>query len=146
MHRPNSAISKNQPVPGWLPLQGAERGLRWAGGLLLAGAMLATPAWLSMQTGPACPFLAVTGLPCPLCGGTRTCAALVRGEWSLAWNTNPGALVLVVWMALLAVQWVAEGVMGRRRQAPWPWMQPWPLRLMGLAVLVAWGIALVRAL
>lgn len=36
-----------------------------------------------------CPFLALTGLPCPTCRGTRALAALAGGDLSRAFLLNP---------------------------------------------------------
>ena len=49
-----------------------------------------------------CPLLALTGLDCPFCGGTRSSLALVRGDLIEALDYNAlwiVALPLVVWLA-----------------------------------------------
>jgi Protein of unknown function (DUF2752) len=38
---------------------------------------------------PTCPFHALTGLLCPVCGFTRALAALVAGRWQEAVHANP---------------------------------------------------------
>lgn len=38
---------------------------------------------------PGCPFHAMTGLPCPTCGGTRALMALARLQWHEALVLNP---------------------------------------------------------
>lgn len=38
---------------------------------------------------PACPFLAITGQPCPLCGGTRSFAAMWDGDPGRAIHYHP---------------------------------------------------------
>ncbi|MCI0657730.1 MAG: DUF2752 domain-containing protein [Acidobacteria bacterium] len=43
-----------------------------------------------------CPFLALTGLPCPTCGGTRAFAALAGGNLWRALLLNPLVTVTVV--------------------------------------------------
>ena len=43
-----------------------------------------------------CPFLALTGLPCPTCGGTRAFAALAGGDLWRALLLNPLVTVTVV--------------------------------------------------
>ena len=45
--------------------------------------------------GVTCPFRAVTGWDCPLCGGTRMGAALLHGDLVVAVLANP--LALIVW-------------------------------------------------
>ena len=43
--------------------------------------------------GVPCPFLALTGWQCPLCGGTRMGGALLHGDLAAAFAFNPLALV-----------------------------------------------------
>jgi len=47
---------------------------------------------------PPCPFHTLTGLECPLCGGTRALLHMARGDWVAAWDANP-----VVVLATLAL-------------------------------------------
>jgi hypothetical protein len=56
-----------------------------------------------------CPFLALTGLPCPTCGGTRAFAALAGGNLWRALLLNP--LVTVTVVGILAA---ATGSLWRR--------------------------------
>lgn len=69
---------------------------RVAAGLLLAG----LAAWMAYTrvfwtlhglhaTLPACPFLALTGQPCPLCGGTRAFASMWEGDVGRAVRFHP---------------------------------------------------------
>lgn len=58
--------------------------------LCLLGVALATPG---IQL-PTCGFKAVTGLPCPTCGLTRTIIALSRGNVQRAAFMNPLATIL----------------------------------------------------
>jgi len=53
-----------------------------------------------------CPFLDLTGVPCPTCGGTRTAVGLINGRWSEALADNPFVVVALV----LFVVWVVWGV------------------------------------
>ena len=58
-----------------------------------------------------CPLLKVTGLPCPGCGMSRSCLALVHGQWAEVWRLNPfGPLFAAFWAV------VALGVI-----QPQPW-------------------------
>ncbi|MFN3376370.1 MAG: DUF2752 domain-containing protein [Burkholderiaceae bacterium] len=104
--------------------------------------------WPSRRCGCArglslgCGFRALTGLPCLLCGGTRACGALVQGDWAAAWASNPGAVVLLLWLGLCAAQAVLEGAAGWRRVQPWPWWQPWALRAVGGGLLLSWAARL----
>ena len=112
----------------------------------LAGLLATLVAWLSYTrmyavlrplhaTLPACPFLAVTGHPCPLCGGTRSFAAMWRGDVVGAFHYHPlgpllfaGALLGVAVLAglLLAGRTVRIGMEVEKR-----------VYVAGLAVLVA---------
>ena len=77
----------------------------------LVPAAIAYPA-VHAATGfaPVCPLRAVTGVPCPFCGGTTAATALADGRLSDALAANPfvpalavllaGALLLVVARAL----------------------------------------------
>ena len=59
---------------------------------------------------PACPFHALTGLPCPGCGATRAALALARGDLggALAWNPLAAlALIGGVLACALAPLWIA---------------------------------------
>lgn len=150
MNRWRSLPSDRRPLiapacraPAWRPLDREARGLRLALGLGWPLAMAATPWWLGQGgLGLGCAFRALTGLPCPLCGGTHACAALVQGDLAAAWAANPGALALLVWLALLAGQAVVEGVHGHRRVARWPWWHPAVLAALVAGLGVSWAVRL----
>ena len=66
-----------------------------------------------------CPFLKVTGLPCPGCGMTRSCISLLRGDWAEVWRLNPfGPLFAVFWAV------VGGGIL-----LPQPWREKFADRL-----------------
>ena len=139
---PSEAAGPVRGRSAWVPLPVADRLPRLALGLALPLAMAATPLWLRQGYSLGCGFRALTGLPCPLCGGTRACGALVQGDWAAAWAANPGAVVLLLWLGLCAAQAVAEGAAGWRRVRPWPWWQPWALRAVGGGLLLSWAARL----
>ncbi len=91
---------------------------QWRSALTLSWplALLSAPAVLSLGDLPLCGFRHVTGLPCPLCGGTRACAALVDGNFIAAWQLNPGLMVLLALAAVHSVQLGFEAWTGRRVQ------------------------------
>ena len=62
-----------------------------------------------------CPFHRVTGLWCPLCGGTRATRELIHGDLWAAMGYNPFALVLEALAVLLVVRWLFVSARGRRR-------------------------------
>ena len=125
------------------PLRPPER--QWRSALALGWplALLGAPMVLSLGDLPLCGFQYVTGLPCPLCGGTRACAALAEGNFIAAWQLNPGLMVLLALAAAHSVQLGFEAWTGRRVQR-WrigtnAWrvgilvlLAGWILRLLGL--------------
>ncbi len=89
----------------------ADRSLAWVGTFGFASVLALSP-WLSAlaRFAPACPFHALTGMPCPGCGATRAALALARGDvaGALAWNPLATlALVGGLAAAALAPAWVA---------------------------------------
>ena len=50
-----------------------------------------------------CPLLKVTGLPCPGCGMTRSCLAMLRGNWADVWRLNPFGPVFAAFWAVVGV-------------------------------------------
>ena len=81
--------------------------------LALAGDVAFDP---SHRHVPLCPFRAVTGWWCPLCGGLRCADALVHGEFSVAVHDN---VLLVAALPLLAwgwLDWAARARAGKPRR------------------------------
>jgi hypothetical protein len=85
---------------------------------------------------PPCPFHAVTGLWCPLCGGTRAVWAATHGDFRLMLHANilfPAIVVLIGWTWL---GWAG-------RATGW-WRLPVPkgrgFKLAVVAVLVAFTV------
>jgi hypothetical protein len=90
---------------------------------------------------PPCPFLALTGLWCPFCGGTRALDALAAGDVGVALSMNAIAVVLV---PLLVVEW-ARWTSARARGRPAALMNYSP-RVLMVAAGLAVGYAVVRNL
>ena len=83
---------------------------------------------------PLCGFLALTGIPCPLCGGTRACAALAAGDVGFAWQSNAGACVLLAVAVVHATVLACESMAGRSL----PGERLWPLAwIASLAITLA---------
>jgi hypothetical protein len=90
---------------------------------------------------PACGFKRLTGLPCPLCGGTRAMRSLADLHFATAFRFNP----LVVLTAFAIVGWFVLWWTDRFREEPVVpqiknCLQRWPVWWMvGGLVLVNWG-------
>jgi hypothetical protein len=60
-----------------------------------------------------CPFLALTGKPCPGCGGLRAVNDLTRGDFVGAVSSNILAVALVATLAIAWGLWVVRRAGGR---------------------------------
>lgn len=91
-----------------------------------------------------CPWRAVTGLPCPGCGMTRSTLALLRGDWQLSLRENALTWVILVFWLVVAV---GLAVPARHRAAvvatigAWEQRTRWPLWFglaLGIYTLTRW--------
>lgn len=85
----------------------ARSGLAVTGGTL-AGGLALSVLYATTGIGLPCPFRALTGWQCPLCGGTRMGAALLQGDLWSAFSANPVALMAIMVLAMLSVLWTVE--------------------------------------
>lgn len=60
-----------------------------------------------------CPFLQLTGKPCPGCGGLRAVNDLTRGDFVGAISSNVLAVALVATFAVVWVSWVVRRLRGK---------------------------------
>ena len=125
------------PLPPLLP---HERWLR-IGCVVLVGLGFAFLAVHSALPSLPCGFRSLTGLPCAMCGGTRSASALMAGDWRQAVYLNALAIPVLMGMLLVAGVALAECLRGR---ALWDW-SPWKNRLgkllpVSLLLLLAWWI------
>jgi len=60
-----------------------------------------------------CAFLLATGAPCPGCGMTRSCVALLEGDLAHSMRMHPLGLPLVLVTAAAALMAFREGITGR---------------------------------
>lgn len=75
--------------------------------LTIPPALLAFLAWRPATQGPTtCPFAIITGVACPLCGGTRAAAALVQGNLTAAWEMHPIIFVVAPLGVLAYLRWL----------------------------------------
>jgi len=90
-------------------------------------------AWPALPVHPplACPLLAITGVPCPLCGMTRAVVAAVHGDLAASLRYNPAGLIVILVIVTLLVT-------PRLRRVTLAW---WLLPAVGL-LLWAWNITL----
>lgn len=99
--------SERVRVPGF----SAERGLRalaafGATGLGLSGLAATT------GLGIPCPWRALTGTLCPLCGGTHAGMALLRGDLADAWAANQFVVLGLGVLVVLGLLWTVEALGG----------------------------------
>jgi cytochrome bd-type quinol oxidase subunit 2 len=87
-----------------------------------------------------CPFSMATGVPCPLCGTTRSFSLAAAGDPSfLQFNA--------VWVGVAAVVALAGAALlllratGRLQPPAVPWARLWPVALAVVAVAWAWALA-----
>ena len=146
---------KDKPTgPGWLTphrLNALIIGLI-ALGILVGGRFLLSdphsnaPIHLSLPGGNeislfACPFRTLTGLPCPICGITRSVLLALRGDISASFRTHPLGLFVVlgavfgILYGVLALWTPALPETGNRRLMSW---------LIIAAIVAAWMISLAR--
>lgn len=84
--------------------------------ILIAGYVWLGFNLLTPHTGshfPACPFKAITNIPCPSCGSTRSIEFALHGDLTNALLTNPLGLVTLVIMVVIPL-WIATDVIRRR--------------------------------
>jgi hypothetical protein len=94
-------------TPVAAPRSVARSGLLLVGGLF-AGGFALSALFATTGIGVPCPFLALTGWQCPLCGGTRMGAALLHGDLAGAYAFNPLALIAMTALGALAVVWAID--------------------------------------
>lgn len=95
-----------------------------------------------------CPFRVLTGVPCPVCGISRSCALTLRGDLAGGFRAHPLGPVLVAG-AVAAVVWALGCLLRRDRQ---PIQAGDPIRrshlpigaLLLLVVFAAWAVSLAR--
>jgi hypothetical protein len=122
------------------PLLPHERWFR-AGCVAFAGLAFVFLAIHSSLPLLPCGFRSMTGLPCAMCGGTRSASALIAGDWRQAFYLNALSLPALAGMTLWAAVSFFELIRGR---ALTDW-NPWKRRLgkllpVSLLLLLAWWI------
>jgi hypothetical protein len=89
-------------------------------GAFFAGGLALSALYTTTGVGLLCPFRALTGWDCPLCGGTRMGATLLHGDVSDAFMLNPLALIGLVILGVLGSLWAVEAAGGPAVRLPRP--------------------------
>lgn len=106
-------VSTVPAVSGFRP----ETGLKWIAGFFAYGLGLSA-LYATTGFGLPCPFRAITGWDCPLCGGTRMGNALLHLDTGAAFAFNPLAMVALIVVGLLGVAWTVQVAGGPRLRLP----------------------------
>jgi hypothetical protein len=94
----------------------------------------ATGGLMSLGDVPLCAFKHLSGAPCPLCGATHACAALLDGDLAAAWDANAGILFVLAVAAAHSLVLALEAMNGRRLIASnTPWNAAWMVACGALA-------------
>ena len=107
-----------------------------AGAVVAVGAAV-TAGRVGVPLTPPCPLHALTGLWCPLCGGTRAVQALASGDVPAAAGANVLVLLAVPLLLLAWGRWTALRASGR--PVPMPALSSRSLAVIS-AVLVAFMV------
>jgi hypothetical protein len=116
-------------------------------GAFFAAGLALTALYATTGVGLPCPFRALTGWDCPLCGGTRMGDALLHGEIGAAFEFNPLALVGLLILGVLGALWALEAAGGpavrlpRTLAEPLRRVRPTHWLLIALSVAVAYTLA-----
>lgn len=86
-----------------------------------------------------CPFQAVTGMPCFLCGGTTASILLASGDPAAAFKTNPLVVVAISSFVLWTLLWLAFGI---RAESTLP--RPHQTVILVLCVALNWAYLMNR--
>ena len=121
------------------PQRAAHFMLRTTAAAVLVVYVLWNLCWLAHARVPPSLFLALTGLPCPTTGGTRSFLCLLRGDWrgSLAYNamTVPILGLLLFCVACLTIQVIRRQRMRLPNWTLWAWLGvlgvAWVIKLIG---------------
>lgn len=104
----------------------------------IGAAFLLSPEHI--EDGPViCPFRALTGLPCPGCGLTRSWVYAANGWWRESFASNPFGLVVVAFVVVLAVV-VVRRRLGREDPPDLDRLLKHPVALGIGAVWIAFGL------
>ena len=87
---------------------------------------------------PPCGAIAMWGIPCPSCGMTTSWAWFTRGHFDKAWSSNPGGVMLAVFVLVMATWMGISGILNR-----W-WPVPCQPNYVLASAAVVVGVTLVQ--
>jgi Protein of unknown function (DUF2752) len=128
-----------------VPNEAAIAPRRWVGPAAVGAAGLAATAYAGVRDpssgGPflPCPFHAVTGLWCPMCGATRGVHKLLSGDVLGALGACAPLAVVLPLIAWAYMAWALSTVGGPTITPPW--RLPSGLVPAGIVALVTFGVA-----
>lgn len=141
------------PLPPGAPRAERSRAALLRAPLLIGGAGALALGALNLRDPHAsgswgmCPFLLLTGEPCPACGGLRAMNDLTRGDVAAALSSNAAAVAFVAVMGVAWIVWVVRR--SRGQDVPWiqlsrPWFIAVTVAMLAFAILrwTPWGHAL----
>lgn len=117
---------------------------RWGSLLCVLGAgAVAAVAALAPVHGE-CGFKFLFGAPCPGCGMTRACLAVVRGDLGESWRLHPLAVPVLLGCAAAVALAVHEGATGRNtfRRVAGRWATTAAIAFL-VAFMVVWALRVV---
>ena len=76
---------------------------------------IAGAAFLFLMFDRLCIFSIITGFPCPGCGMSRALMLLLKGDFSGAWNMNPGIFGFAI-IALYIIYALVRGIPGHNNK------------------------------
>lgn len=113
--------------------------LRGVGSFAVAGVGLSLLGRVGVGVG--CPWRALTGTLCPLCGSTHLGMALLRLDVAGAWAANPFVFGVLVGVGVLTVLWTVEALGGPAARLPRPFTRSVDRWWLALGVLaLTWGV------
>jgi hypothetical protein len=130
----------------WRRPKREERQLAWLWGVVAVCSLLLRPFWLLLAPfAPACPFRAITGIPCLTCGTTHAALALLNGRFGDAFAANPLAAlagIAFVGGGLLAPVWATFNWSVPEILTPLP---KWARAAMAAVLLAGWAYVIVTS-
>ena len=105
-------------------------------GAVIASSGLIAALWIrSGLPSPLCPLHALTGIPCPTCGTTRSVAALLQGRTHQAFLLNPLSTTLLFGISIY-VLYAAVVVALRLPRLRWEPLTATESRWLRIAVII----------